>query len=684
MAKDFLSDVNFQGTVTVTDTDAGSSAAPIIELYRNSSSPADSDYIGQLKFQGENDNDQKVVYAKITAKIGDATDTTEDGIIEVTHVKAGSNNISARWTSDALKLINGTGLEIADGLLTLGSTAVTATAAELNLVDGITAGTISASKAVIVDSNKDITGFRNGTLTGILDAVNFKVNGAQGSDGQVLTSTGSGVAWEDSAGGGASVTIADSAPGSPSAGNLWFESDTGKTFIYYGDGSSNQWVEVGASSAAAAGATGQIQYASSGAFASSANFTWDESADSLIIAGGDMELPVGQGLKFNRSGTASDVLFKETASSTTYATADDVVLRNPNASDIVFQTNGSNSRMAILSDGKVGINNIAPARLLQVTEGDSGVTPSASHHVVIESDDDMGLLIASGTTKNGYIRFGDSGSSSSGGFNYDHNDNSLKIRANGSDYLHLGSSGKFYINNSAAITPGAGWDGHFTIDGPSYSGGIALDDTGMWVGHNSGSRTLMFATNETERMRITSGGNVIAGLEGASYPGTDPALAGQSTSIALGGYRNSSTTTHDVFVLKSNVGSTGAVIFYVEADGDVFSKTDSYGAFPSDSRLKTTEPCRDYYEDLRKLEVINYQVTKDIKDNGDGTVTLEDLETPSKKMLGLVAQEVEKHISGLVTTNEHGYKGIRTTVLIPMLLQMCQKLADKVEALEGA
>ena len=104
---------------------------------------------------------------------------------------------------------------VPDGGLTLGSTAVTSTAAELNildgvtstaselnLVDGITAGTVSASKAVIVDSSKDITGFRNVTLTGILDAININVNGAQGSDGQVLTSTGSGVAWEDASSGG--------------------------------------------------------------------------------------------------------------------------------------------------------------------------------------------------------------------------------------------------------------------------------------------------------------------------------------------------------------------------------------------------------------------------------------------------------------------------------------------------
>ena len=40
----------------------------------------------------------------------------------------------------------------------------------------------------------------------IIDGENFKVNGGQGSDGQVLTSTGSGVAWEAAAGGVAGIT----------------------------------------------------------------------------------------------------------------------------------------------------------------------------------------------------------------------------------------------------------------------------------------------------------------------------------------------------------------------------------------------------------------------------------------------------------------------------------------------
>jgi len=40
--------------------------------------------------------------------------------------------------------------------------------------------------------------------------------------------------------GNTSITISDSAPSSPSAGDLWFESDSGKTFVYY----DSFWVEV--------------------------------------------------------------------------------------------------------------------------------------------------------------------------------------------------------------------------------------------------------------------------------------------------------------------------------------------------------------------------------------------------------------------------------------------------------
>ena len=69
---------------------------------------------------------------------------------------------------------------------------------------------------------------------------------AAGNSGEVLTSQGDGVApiWTTvSGGGGASVTIADTAPAA-TAGDLWWESDKGRLKIYYQDTDSSQWVDV--------------------------------------------------------------------------------------------------------------------------------------------------------------------------------------------------------------------------------------------------------------------------------------------------------------------------------------------------------------------------------------------------------------------------------------------------------
>ena len=53
--------------------------------------------------------------------------------------------------------------------------------------------------------------------------------------------------WQEVSGGGASLTVSDTAPANPEAGNLWFESDTGNTLVYYTDANTSQWVELGQS-----------------------------------------------------------------------------------------------------------------------------------------------------------------------------------------------------------------------------------------------------------------------------------------------------------------------------------------------------------------------------------------------------------------------------------------------------
>ena len=67
---------------------------------------------------------------------------------------------------------------------------VTSTAAELNLLDGITAGTVAASLAVIVDSNKDISGFRNLSITGDLTVAGDDITMGTNTAGNLLIADG--------------------------------------------------------------------------------------------------------------------------------------------------------------------------------------------------------------------------------------------------------------------------------------------------------------------------------------------------------------------------------------------------------------------------------------------------------------------------------------------------------------
>ena len=67
------------------------------------------------------------------------------------------------------------------------------------------------------------------------------VNITTPTNGQVLQYDGTVWVNAAAAAGGATVNVAETAPADPSTGDLWFESDTAKTFIYY----DSQWIEVG-------------------------------------------------------------------------------------------------------------------------------------------------------------------------------------------------------------------------------------------------------------------------------------------------------------------------------------------------------------------------------------------------------------------------------------------------------
>jgi hypothetical protein len=107
--------INGKANLELVSTDAGSAAAPIIDLYRNSFSPFDTDAIGEIKFQGKNDAGGKIVFSKITTIIDDASSSTEYGSMELHVVKNGADYTPVKVKNDGLHLTTGNKITFGDG-----------------------------------------------------------------------------------------------------------------------------------------------------------------------------------------------------------------------------------------------------------------------------------------------------------------------------------------------------------------------------------------------------------------------------------------------------------------------------------------------------------------------------------------------------------------------------------------
>ena len=88
-------------------TDDDALAGPKLTLFRNSATPADGDVLGQIAFNGTNDNYPEVHgYARIESKIQDASNATEDGILDFLTSVASSEGTSRIYIDSTGVTIN--------------------------------------------------------------------------------------------------------------------------------------------------------------------------------------------------------------------------------------------------------------------------------------------------------------------------------------------------------------------------------------------------------------------------------------------------------------------------------------------------------------------------------------------------------------------------------------------------
>ena len=88
---DVTGDLNVtEGNLTLSSTDDGASAEPIIELYRHSASPAANDVLGSIDFYAEDANSDKVKYAAMQGAIFHPTEGNERGFMYLQVMQNGS------------------------------------------------------------------------------------------------------------------------------------------------------------------------------------------------------------------------------------------------------------------------------------------------------------------------------------------------------------------------------------------------------------------------------------------------------------------------------------------------------------------------------------------------------------------------------------------------------------------
>jgi len=86
-------------TLTLVSTDADADSGPNLRLYRNSSSPADSDDIGAIRFDMRNDNSQDFIGASINGDCSDVSDGTEKAELKFNVMTAGTLREYMRFAS---------------------------------------------------------------------------------------------------------------------------------------------------------------------------------------------------------------------------------------------------------------------------------------------------------------------------------------------------------------------------------------------------------------------------------------------------------------------------------------------------------------------------------------------------------------------------------------------------------
>ena len=377
-------------------------------------------------------------------------------------------------------------LTVSANSITIGSTTLNET--EMQVLDGVSAGTATASKALVVDSNKDIAGIRN--LSGVQGTFSSLTQGR-------LVTAGSSGLLEDQAAlyyddartdGYLELVVSSSASGSAVLGDGYFviRDNSDNTLIEVskydaGEADSGMFIESDAAPDAAAAATDKIMFLDDSDGSRVKVEAIEDVRDFLIYASvsGDATIANGGALTIAAAAVEGTMLSASVADGTTMELSSDTlsVLKVPNALSqgdgiTAFSFDGNGVATVALSASVAGDGLGYSSGVLSVQVHGNGGIEVASDALQLNIDD-MDLLAGANLAQGDEFAFHNADSGSVGAVTFSDLEDS--IFANISGDATVAAGGALTIE-SAAVESGMLNDNVISGQTELTANGLAVAD----------------------------------------------------------------------------------------------------------------------------------------------------------------------------------------------------------------
>jgi hypothetical protein len=268
------------------------------------------------------------------------------------------------------------------------------------------------------------------------------------------------------------------------------------------------------------------------------------------------------------------------------------------------------------------------------------------------------------------------------------------------------SGGTVSADADELVLENSGNAGITFLSGASDSGRIFFGDSGSpaigWIRYFHDSNHMDFGTNESERMRILTGGEVLIG----TTSNTGKLCVQQTATNAKSGYfrassgsytdtvlsaecdRNTSNSTYNLY--KGQNGAADRI--FIRDSGNIENTNNSYGAI-SDERIKQDiTDANSQWDDIKAVKVRNFKL-KNETDKTQLGVIAQELEAsgmggliqdapPSKEHVACSADFGSIDEEGVFTKGER-VKAVKYSVLYMKSIKCLQEAMEKIETLEA-